>query len=113
MQELSSGFIIVVHVREVLNHMWRRIKTGKLFRTSMEHAKMEIGMRGLLLMLYYDKYGFLCEDTWVKHLCKFAYNSGIEIEDDLEDFDYTREGDNTITSQTGRAFSAGVITKDG
>ena len=64
------------------------------------------------LITIYDRYLFLCEDTWVKHMWKFMHDSGIEIEDDLENFAYTREDDSTLASATNLAHTAGLITKE-
>lgn len=47
----------------------------------------------------------------MKHLWKFAHESGIEIEDDLDDFEFTREDDTTLASEMSQAHTAGLITQ--
>ena len=53
----------LIHVKELLNHIWRKTETGKLLRTTMEFAKLEAGIRGSLFALDYELHGHLCEDT--------------------------------------------------
>ena len=47
----------------------------------------------------------------MKYLWKFVHDSGIEIEDDLDDFAFTREDDTTLVSAMSRAHTAGLITQ--
>ena len=101
----------ILHVRELINHIWRKTETGKLLQTSIEYAKLEVGTRGSLFKLNYDLFGHLCEETWVKHLWKFIFDSGIEIEDDVEDFKFTRENDSTLSSNFAAAYNGGSITR--
>ena len=99
------------HIMAILDHMWRNTETGKLMRISMEVMKIELGIRGSLFQQDYEVLGHLCEDTWIKHLWKFAFESGIQIDDDVEDFSYARENDTTLTSQFAIAYKNGCITK--
>jgi hypothetical protein len=98
-------------VRALINHIWRDTDTGKLLRTSLEFAKLEAGVRGSLFALDYNIYGHLCEDTWITHLWKFTYDTGIEIEDDIDDFELTRQGNYTLTSAFIVAYKEGIVSK--
>jgi hypothetical protein len=77
----------------------------------LEFAKLEAGVRGSLFALDYNIYGHLCEDTWITHLWKFTYDTGIEIEDDIENFELTRQGDHTLTSAFIAAYKEGIVSK--
>ena len=99
------------HVRAVLDHCWRSTETGKLLRTSIEIGKVETGLRGSLWSYDYSVYGHLCEDTWVKHLWQFMWETGIQIDDNLDDFEYVRKNDSTITAGFAIAYQKGGITK--
>ena len=101
----------LLHVRAVLDHCWRTTETGKLLRTSIEIAKVETGLQGSLWSYDYDVYSHLCEDTWVKHLWQFLWETGTKITDDLDDFQYVRENDSSITAGFAKAYQNGSITK--
>lgn len=49
----------------------------------------------------------------MKHLWKLVHESGIEIEDDLHYFEFTRKHDTTLASAMSRAHNDGLITKGG
>ena len=70
-----------------------KTETSKLLQTSLEYVKLEVRIRGSLLELNYDLFEHLCEETWVKHMWKFIFDSGMTIEDDLADFEFIREKD--------------------
>ena len=44
-------------------------------------------------------------------LVEIFHDSGIEIDDDLDDFSYTREDDSTLESAMSLAHTAGLITQ--
>ena len=56
-------------------------------------------------------YGFLCEETWVKHLWKYLYSDGIQIEDNVEDIPILQEDTICITTHFARAYQEGLVTK--
>ena len=56
------------HIQALLGHVWRDTETGKLIRTSIECAKLEIGVNGSLFNQKIKMHGCLCEETWVKHI---------------------------------------------
>ena len=64
----------------------------------MEYAKIEIGTRGSIFKLDCNVFVHLCEDTWVQHIWKLIFDAKIEIDDDLEDFGWTRAGDSILAS---------------
>lgn len=45
-----------------------------------------------------------------KHIWKFVQNSGIEIDDDLEDFGFTREVDTTLAYVMSMAHTEELVT---
>ena len=51
------------HVLGFLNRVWHGTTTGQLLRTSLEYAKVELGIRGSYFNKYYEVYGHLGEDT--------------------------------------------------
>ena len=99
------------HIMGLMNHIWQGSPTGNLLRTSLEYAKVELGIRGSYFNKNYDIYGHLGEDTWLKHLWKFLYDSGIQIDDKSSDFPLVREGDSTLSDNFAVAFIEGRITK--
>ena len=101
----------ILHIQTLLDHIWRDTETGKLIRTSIECAKMEVGILGSLFGHNFEDYGNLCEETWVKHLWKYTHDKGIRIEDKVGDFDKLRENDSCITLHFAGAYKAGLITK--
>ena len=101
----------IVQIQTLLDHIWRNTETGKLIRTSMECAKMELGMNGSLFECNFDMYGFLCEETWVKHLWKYVQSNGIVVKDKVGEIPMLRENDRCITTHFARAYQAGLITK--
>ena len=93
------------------NHIWRITETEKLLQTSIEYAKLEVGIRGSLFKLNFELFVHLCEETWIKHLWKFIFDSGMEIEDDLVDFEFIRENDSTLANNFAAAYKSRAITK--
>lgn len=77
----------------------------------MDYTKLESGIRGLLVKYDYNKFGFLYENTWIKHMLKFLHESGIAIDDDLEDFELTREDASNLVSVFDIAYTYGLISK--
>ena len=101
----------LVHLRGLMNHIWQGTETGKLLLTSLEYAKMEVGIIGSYFNKDYSVYGHLGEDIWVKHLWKFIYDSGIQIDDNIKDFPMVREGDSTLSEHFATAYINRKITK--
>lgn len=101
----------LVHIRVVIDHIWGQTETGNLLCTSMDHIKLEASIRGHLFYHDYDKYGFLCEDMWVKYVWKFVQESGTGIEDDLDNVEFTREGDTTLALAMSRVYIEVLLTK--
>ena len=101
----------IEHVTALLDHMWMETTTGKLLRNSIEYTKVELGLRGCIFNQDYKLYGHLGVDTWIKHLWKFMYDSGIHIEDDTKDFQFVRENDSTLSGRFAQAYKAKAITK--
>ena len=99
------------HIKALLNHIWRRTTTGTLLRTTMEHLKIEVGLTGSILSNDYQLYGELAEESWIKHLWKFLMETGIQINDKIEDFEMSRENDIPINVGLAKAFNEKKITK--
>ena len=99
------------HITGLLNHIWQRTATGKLLLTSLEYAKIELGIRGSYFNKDYSVYGHLGEDTWVKHLWRFLYEKGLQIDDQIDDFKLVRDGDSELSLHFAQAFANGLITK--
>ena len=77
----------------------------------MKCAKMELGMNGSIFECNFDMYGFLCEETWVKHLWKYVQSNGIVVKDKVGEISMLRENNRCITTHFARAYQAGLITK--
>ena len=56
-------------------------------------------------------YGHLGEDTWIKHLWKFLFDTGIQLDDTTSDFKMVREGDSPLSKQFAEAFMQKKITR--
>ena len=79
--------------------------------TSLEYAKVELGIRGSYFNREYEIFGHLGEDTWLKHLWKLLSESGIQIEDKMSDFQLVRENDGVLSEYFAEAFKDVRITK--
>lgn len=55
--------------------------------------------------------GHLCEETWVKHTWKFIFDLGMEMEDNLADFEFIREQYSTLATNFAATYTSGRITK--
>ena len=99
------------HVTALLTHIWQQTTTGKLLRMSMEYMKLELGVQGSLFSKDYNIYEHLVEDTWIKHLWKFMWDVGIQIQDEIHDFVNVREHDTPLTESFSQAYQKGAITK--
>ena len=91
------------HVTGLLNHIWQGTATGRLLIVSLEYAKLELGIRGSYFHRDYSIYGHLGEDTWVKHLWRFLFEKGIQIDDKISNFDLVREGDGELSARFATA----------
>ena len=68
--------------------------TGNLIRTSIEAAKIELGIGRNIFDLNYDLYNHMLTDCWIKHIWKFAHQNKIIIEDEItKDMPLLREND--------------------
>ena len=57
----------------------------------MEYLRLEIEINGPLLMNDYDIYGHLAEESWINHTWKFLTEVGLQIRDEIMDFELVRE----------------------
>jgi hypothetical protein len=55
--------------------------TDELLRTSIEIAKVEVGVGRNLFQLDFTKYEHILTDCWVKETWRFAHENNIEIKD--------------------------------
>ena len=99
------------HIKGLLNHIWQGTTTGKLLQTSLEYAKIEVGLGGSYFNNDYEVYGHLGEDTWIKHLWKFLFDTGIQLDDTTSDFKMVREGDSPLSKKFAEAFMQKKITR--
>ncbi len=75
-------------------HLAAKTITGDLLRTSIEAAKIEIGIGRNIFLLDYDLYGCLLTDCWIKHVWEFAFNNNIQIHDNTtKQLELQREND--------------------
>ena len=77
----------------------------------MEYIKLEIGMTRPLFKLDYKNFGYLTEDSLVKHVWKFMSEKGIEVEDDVGNFQMLREKDAPLSVYFHNAFKHNLITQ--
>ena len=54
--------------------------------------------------------GLLCENTWIKNFLKLMHESGIIIEDRLDDFSLLREMYHSLTMHFSPGLREGIIT---
>ena len=100
----------LVQIQAILNHYWRGSDTGTLIKTSMEYIKMEVGMTGSLFQSDFNLFGHLAEDSLVKHVWEFMTEKGIEVRDDVGEFELLKEKDAPITLYFCNVFNHGLIT---
>ena len=74
------------YIKGLLNHIWQGTTIGKLLKISLEYAMIEVGLGGLYFNDDYKVYVHLGEDTWIKHLWKFLFDTGIQLYDITRDF---------------------------
>ena len=70
-----------------------------------------MGIGGSYFNKDYNVYGHLGEDTWIKHLWKFLFDSEIQLDDITSDFKMVREGDSPLSKQFAEAFIQKKITR--
>ena len=99
------------HVKSLLNHIWRKTTTGKLLVVSMGYLRLKIGINGPLLMNDYDIYGHLAEESWINHTWKFLTEVGLQIRDEVMDFELVRGNDRPLGEIFAKAFIRNTITK--
>lgn len=62
-------------------HLHLQTMTGQLIRTSIEWAKVELGLSSNLFLYDYDTFSHHLTPCWIKHLWQFCSEFGINIED--------------------------------
>jgi len=83
--EFGLGIINLYHYQgteriSILNkHVDQDTITGKMLRTTIEAAKIEVGSCTHFLQLDYKVYGTLLTDSWIKDVWKFACEHKIQI----------------------------------
>ena len=86
--------------------------TGQLIRTSIEAAKIEIGVGRNLFDLDYSLYHHLLTDCWIKTIWEFTFDNKIRIVDDVtEDMKLQRENDVYLMEEIveSRKFTKGEL----
>ena len=68
--------------------------TGEMIRTSIEAAKIEIGVGRNIFELEFKKFGILLTECWIKDVWRYAEENNLTIYDEVtKDIEYEREGD--------------------
>ena len=81
---------------------------GKLIHNSIECAKMETEIK-ISLVVSFKVHGSLCEEIWVKHICKYVYSKDIVIKDKGREIKTSQEKDSNVTSHFIRSIDCGCI----
>lgn len=69
---------------EVLqDHLGTNDMMDELLRTTIEAAKVEVGVGRNLFQLDFSKYEYIVTDSWIKETWRFAYDNNIEIKDTI------------------------------
>ena len=78
----------------IQEHLHTTTITGEMLRTSIEAAKIEIGIGRNIFELEYKKFGILLTECWIKDVWKFADENGITIKEEVtNNVEFEREGD--------------------
>ena len=78
----------------IQEHLHADTITGEMLRTSIEAAKIEIGIGRNIFELEFEKFGVLLTDCWIKDVWRFADENNISVYDETtETIEYEREGD--------------------
>ena len=78
---------------------WTQVSTGlsgMLQRTTLQELKMELGLNGSVLNHSFKRLGHLATKSWVKVLWQFLQENGLQIMDDIPDFEELRTGDQCL-----------------
>ena len=51
------------HIKVLLDSIWQRTTTGRLLTTTIEYLKIEVGLRGSILLHCCDTFGHLAENS--------------------------------------------------
>jgi hypothetical protein len=73
----------IARLKDILQHTYDNTTAGKLYRTSLEHLILEIGISMDLSYIDYSKYHILATDCLVKNTWKFLYTHNITLEHDI------------------------------
>jgi hypothetical protein len=71
--------MVVQHVQEMMTEAPQDSPTGQLIRTSIEQAKLELGLNGRLFDHNFKMVGHLLTECWIKKVWKETSEYGIRI----------------------------------
>jgi hypothetical protein len=100
----------ILHLQTCLSHATRPTITGQLIRASMEQARLELGLPGMLTDHSYQYVGRLLTDCWLKSVWCFCDQAGISFRDSLQPLRLRRHHDQfLIQAFSNSGFRSGDL----
>jgi hypothetical protein len=88
--------LVAKHAQDMMTEALHDSQTGQLIRTSIEQAKLELGLEGRLFNHDFKTVGYLITECWIKNVWKKTSEYGLRIMEQTASLKTECEGDRML-----------------